>query len=214
MVNNKFKPNQVTIDVAIRSLCSIGRVDYIVLLVKEFSLKHSKPDIFTYNFLVKSLCKSRILNSVYSFIDEMKNIFNIKHDTIIKGYYMLSKGIEAVRIYKQMKEEGVLPDLVMYNTLNFGLSKCVRVSEAKKFLKIMVELGRFADVVTYTSLMNGMCREEDVLSAMALLMLNNGIALYGVMKKDSMKLKAASYATFVMALCREGRVVEAYEVFE
>ena len=88
--------------------------------------------------------------------------------------------------------------------------------------------------------MNGMCKEEDVLSAMALLevtelkgysmnsctyntllhgickgrMLNNGIALYGVMKKDSMKLEAASYATFVMALCRECRVMEAYEVFE
>ncbi|KAJ6916505.1 hypothetical protein NC652_019039 [Populus alba x Populus x berolinensis] len=26
-----------------------------------------------------------------------------------------------------------------------------------------------------------------------------------------MKLEAASYATFVMALCREGRVVKAYE---
>jgi pentatricopeptide repeat protein len=34
------------------------------------------------------------------------------------------------------------------------------------------------------------------------------------MKKDSMKLKAVSYAMFVMALCREGRVAEAYEVFE
>ncbi|KAJ6989607.1 hypothetical protein NC653_018886 [Populus alba x Populus x berolinensis] len=169
MVNNKFKPNKVIIDVAIRSLCFVGRVDYVVLLVKEFSLKHSKPNIFTYNFLVKSLCKSSILNSVYSFIDEMKNIFNIKPDTIMKGYCMLSKGIEAVRIYKQMKEEGVLPDLVMYNTLNFGLSKCGRVSEAMKFLKIIVELGRFANVVTYTSLMNGMCREEDVFSAMALL---------------------------------------------
>jgi pentatricopeptide repeat protein len=88
--------------------------------------------------------------------------------------------------------------------------------------------------------MNGMCREEDVLCAMALLeemelkgcslnsctyntllqgfckgrMLNNGIELYGVMKKDSMKLEAASHAIFVMALCREGRVAEAYEVFK
>jgi len=98
----------------------------------------------------------------------------------------------------------VLPDLVIYNTLNFRLSKCGRVSEAKKFLKIMLELGQLANVVIYTSLMNGMCREEDVLSAMTLLkemelkgcslnsctyntllhrfykgrMLNNGIELY------------------------------------
>jgi pentatricopeptide repeat protein len=28
-----------------------------------------------------------------------------------------------------------------------------------------------------------------------------------------MKLEAASHAMFVMALCREGRVAEAYEVF-
>ncbi|KAL9378204.1 hypothetical protein Peur_029539 [Populus x canadensis] len=142
MVNNEFKPNQVDIDVAIRSLCSVRRVDYDVLLgdrlvgvLKKCGLK---SDAFMYN-------------------------------TIMKGYCMLSKGIEAVRIYKQMKEEGVLPDLVMYNMLNFGLSKCGRVSEAKKFLKIIVELGQFADVVTYTSLMNGICREEDVFGAMALL---------------------------------------------
>ena len=35
-----------------------------------------------------------------------------------------------------------------------------------------------------------------------------------MMKKDSMKLEAASHAMFVMALCREGRVAEAYEVFK
>ena len=29
-----------------------------------------------------------------------------------------------------------------------------------------------------------------------------------------MKLETASYATFVRALCREGRVAEAYEVFD
>jgi pentatricopeptide repeat protein len=44
--------------------------------------------------------------------------------------------------------------------------------------------------------------------------LNKGVELYGVIKKGGMKLETASYATFVRALCREGRVAEAYEVFD
>jgi len=125
MVNNEFKPNQVTVDVVIRSLCSVERVDYVVLLVMEFSLKHSKPDIFTYNFLVKSLCKSRILNSVYSFIDEMKNIFNIKPDlitcTILIDNVCNAKNIcEADRLVGMLKKCGLKPDAFMYDTIMKG----------------------------------------------------------------------------------------------
>ncbi|KAI9072341.1 hypothetical protein K1719_045704 [Acacia pycnantha] len=139
---------------------------------------------------------------------------------------LYAKGSEAIEVYNKMKEEGVEPDLVTYNTLIFGLSKAGRVKEAKKFLGIMADVGHFPDEVTYTSLMNGMCREGNALGALALLeemeakgcspnsctyntllhglcksrMLDKAIELYGLMKSGGLKLETASYATFVRTL--------------
>ncbi|KAE8693451.1 Pentatricopeptide repeat-containing protein [Hibiscus syriacus] len=106
-----------------------------------------------------------------------------------------------------MKEEGVEPDLVTYSTLIFGLWKSGRVKEARKYLDILVESWHFPDAVTYTSLMNGMCREGNALGAVVLLEEMER-------KSSGMTLETASSATLVRALCREGRIAEAYDVFD
>ncbi|CAL5324209.1 unnamed protein product [Camellia sinensis] len=280
MVTDGFHPDKVTTDIAVRTLCNADRIDDAVELVKEFCLKHSPPDTYTYNLLIKHLCRTRTLNTVNNFITEMRESFEIKPDlvsytilidnvcnrknlreatrllelltddgfkpdryvynTIMKGYCMLSQGSEVLWVYKKMKEDGVEPDMVTYNTLIFGLSKSGRVKEARKFLGVMAETGHFPDEVTYTSLMNGMCREGNAFGAVQLLeemeakgctpnsctyntllhglckgkLLEKAIELYGVMKEGDMKLETGSYGTFLRLLCRHGRIAEAYEVFD
>ncbi|KAI6700235.1 hypothetical protein NL676_014559 [Syzygium grande] len=66
-------PNQATADVAVRSLCSSGREDDAIELIRELSSKHSPPDTYTYNFVVKHLCKNRALGTAYNLIDEMRD---------------------------------------------------------------------------------------------------------------------------------------------
>ncbi|GAB4847611.1 hypothetical protein Ancab_026672 [Ancistrocladus abbreviatus] len=56
---------------------------------------------------------------------------------------------------------------------------------------------------TYNTLLHGLCKSR---------LLTKGIELYGVMKMGGLQLDMASYAAFSRALCREGRVAEAYEV--
>lgn len=279
MVNRGETPDKATTDIAVRALCSSGRVDHAVDLIKELSSKNSPPDTYTYNSIVKHLCKCRALSTVYDFISQMRDSFGLKPDlvtytilidnvcnsrnlrevtrlvsvlneegfkpdcflynTIMKGYCMLSRGSEAIEVYNKMKEDGVEPDLVTYNTLIFGLSKAGRVKEARKYLDLMVELGHTPDAVTYTSLMNGMCRDGDCAGALRLLqemerkgcapnactyntllhglckgMLEKAVELYEVMKSNEMKLETAAYATFVRFLVRNGRVADAYEVFD
>ncbi|WJX91522.1 hypothetical protein P8452_73288 [Trifolium repens] len=214
MVSDGVTPDKVTVDLSVRALCSADRVDDAVELIKELSSKHCCPDTYTFNFLVKNLCKCRTLSTVYTFIDEMRRKFDVKPDLVT--YTILIDN-----------EKGVEPDLVTYNTLIYGLSKSGRVSEAKKLLRVMVERGHFPDEITYTSLMNGMCRKGETLVALALLeememkgcspnsctyntllhglcksrMFDKAMELYGVMKSGDLKLDMASYATFVRALC-------------
>ncbi|XP_010467542.1 PREDICTED: pentatricopeptide repeat-containing protein At2g17670-like [Camelina sativa] len=282
MVNSGCEPDHVTTDIVVRSLCETGRVDEAKDLMKELTEKHSPPDTYTYNFLLKYMCKSKSLGVVYEFVDEMRESFGVKPDlvsftilidnvcnsknlreamflvdvlgnshngfkpdcfvynTIMKGFCTLSKGSEAIGVYKKMKEEGIEPDHITYNTLIFGLSKSGRVEEARKYLKLMVEAGYEPDTATYTSLMNGMCRKGETLGALSLLeemeakgcvpndvtyntllhglckarLMDKGMELYELMKANGVKLETNGYATLVRSLVKCGKVAEAYEVFD
>ncbi|GFY87815.1 tetratricopeptide repeat (TPR)-like superfamily protein [Actinidia rufa] len=123
-------------------------------------------------------------------------------DIAIRTLCNNGRGSEVLWVYKKMKEESAESDLVTYNTLVFGLSKSGRVKEAKKFLGVMAEMGHFPDDVTYTSLMNGMCREGNALGALQLL--------------EEMEAKGVSpnSCTYNTLRHRNGRVAEAYEVFD
>ncbi|EOA32700.1 hypothetical protein CARUB_v10015998mg, partial [Capsella rubella] len=260
MVNSGCEPDQVTTDVVVRSLCETGRIDEAKDLMKELTEKHSPPDTYTYNFLLKHLCKCRSLRVAYDFTIMIDHVCNSKdlreamflvdqlgnagfkpdcfvYNTIMKGYCTLSKGSEAVGVYKKMKEEGVEPDRVTYNTLIFGLSKSGRVEEARRYLKTMVDAGFEPDAATYTSLMNGMCRKGESLGALSLLeemeakgcapndctyntllhglckarLMDKGMELYELMKSNGVKLESNGYGTLVRSLVKTGKVAEAYE---
>ncbi|KAL0438327.1 UNVERIFIED_CONTAM: Pentatricopeptide repeat-containing protein [Sesamum latifolium] len=161
MTTSGFPPNQVSTDVAVRTLCGCGREEHAIELVKELSSKNSPPDTYTYNFLGG--------NAVIGVLSEegYKPDCYV-YNTIMKGYCMLNQSGDVLGVYKKMLDEGVEPDRYTYNTLIFGLSKSGRLREAKKFLGVMTEKGYIPDAVTYTSLMNGMCREGDALGALAL----------------------------------------------
>ena len=73
MVNNGFNPDKVTTDIAVRSLCSVGLVDEAI---------ESPLDSYTFNHLVKQLCKSKALSTVYGFIDEMRSSCGAKPDLV------------------------------------------------------------------------------------------------------------------------------------
>ncbi|KAI8030000.1 Pentatricopeptide repeat-containing protein [Camellia lanceoleosa] len=125
---------------------------------------------------------------------------------------MLSQGSEVLWVYKKMKEDGVEPDLVTYNTWIFVLSKSGRVKEAMKFLVVMggkciwgsAVVGKWCtpNLCTYSStLLQGFCNAN---------MLEKAIELYGVMKEGDMKLETGSFGKFL----RHGRIVEAYDLFD
>ncbi|KAK6288272.1 hypothetical protein POUND7_014451 [Theobroma cacao] len=207
MVTNGLKPNQVTTDVAIRSLCEAGRIDHAVELVKELSLKHSPPDNFTFNFLVKNLCKCRTLSTVYGFIDDMKSSFGIKPDlvtyTILIDNVCNSKNLrEAMRLVGVLNESGFKPDCFVYNTIMKGEGNALG---AVLLLEEMERKGCSPNSCTYNTLLHGLCKGR---------LMEKGMELYRAMKSAGMMLEKASYATLVRALCREGRVAEAYEVFD
>ncbi|KDO71431.1 hypothetical protein CISIN_1g038287mg, partial [Citrus sinensis] len=87
--------------------------------------KQLPPDIFTYNFLVKCLCKCRSLTTVYNFVDQMRASLGIKPNlvtyTILIDNVCNTKNLrEAMRLVSALSDSGFKPDCFVYNTIMKG----------------------------------------------------------------------------------------------
>ncbi|XP_057458151.1 pentatricopeptide repeat-containing protein At2g17670 [Lotus japonicus] len=200
MVADGVTPDKVTTDIAIRALCSAGRIDHAVDLIKELSQKHCTPDTYTFNFIVKHLCKCRVLSSVNSFIDEMRKNFGIKPDlvtyTILIDNVCNTKNLrEASRLVTVLHKEGFKPDCFLYNTIMKGYCMLSRGSEAIEVYNTMKEEGVEPDLVTYNTLIFGLSKSGRVQEAKKLLR---------VMVEKGYSPDEITYTSLMNGMCRKG----------
>ncbi|KAJ4714084.1 putative Pentatricopeptide repeat-containing protein [Melia azedarach] len=210
MVTNGLEPNQGTTDIAVRSLCSVNRVDDAVELVKELSSKNSPPDVYTYNFLVKCLCKCRALSTVYSFVDELRNSFDIKPNlvtyTILIDNVCNTKNLrEAMRLVSALSDSGFRPDCFVYNTIMKGYCNLSKGSEVIGVYKKMKEEGVEPDLVTYNTLIFGLSKSGRVGEAKKFLK---------IMVEAGHFPDAVTYTSLMNGMCREGDAMGAMALLE
>ncbi|KAL4186768.1 hypothetical protein AMTRI_Chr09g15630 [Amborella trichopoda] len=222
-----FPPDNVSCDLIVRALCSSALEDEACELFKEIASSNLKSrsssplDMFTFNFLVRHLCKTRAMSTVYEFINEAHALGlepdlvtyilidavcrskNLREATrLLGGDCMLDRGAEALTVYKKMREEGCEPDLVSYNTLIYGLSNAGKEDIAKQYLRVIVEEGHLPDTVTYTSLMNGMCMKGDAIGALELLK---------EMEERGCEPNSCTYNTLLQGLFKAGNLDQGME---
>ncbi|KAA8532050.1 hypothetical protein F0562_006808 [Nyssa sinensis] len=210
MVTDGFSPDKVTTDIAIRNLCSAGREENAIELIKELSLKHSPPDTYTYNFLIRHLCKTRALSTVNSLIKEMRESFEIKPDlityTIMIDHVCNSKNLrEATRLLGVLAEEGFKPDRYVYNTIMKGYCMLSRGNEVLWVYKKMKEEGVEPDLVTYNTLIFGLSKSGRVKEAAKYL---------DVMAEMGHFPDAVTYTSLMNGMCREGNALGALALLE
>ncbi|XP_030469381.2 pentatricopeptide repeat-containing protein At2g17670 [Syzygium oleosum] len=210
MINRGVAPNQATADVAVRSLCSSGREDEAIELIRELSSKHSPPDTYTYNFVVKHLCKNRALGTAYNFIDEMRDSLGVKPDlvtyTILIDNVCNTKNLrEVTRLVSVLSEEGFKPDCFVYNTIMKGYCMLSRGSEAVGVYKKMKEEGVEPDLVTYNTLIFGLSKSGRVKDARKYL---------DIMVEAGHFPDAVTYTSLMNGMCREGDALGALRLLE
>ncbi|XP_073126809.1 pentatricopeptide repeat-containing protein At2g17670 isoform X2 [Henckelia pumila] len=188
MKNTGFPPNQVTADVAVRTLSGCGREEHAIELFKDLSSQNVLPDTYTYNFLEEGVKPDRYT-----------------YNTLIYGLSKTGMVKEARKFLAVMSEMGHFPDEVTYTSLMNGMCRQGDALGALALLEEMEAKGCVPNSCTYNTLLHGLCKAR---------LLDKGVELYGVMKKGDLKLETGCYGTFLRALCRNGRVAEAYEVFD
>ncbi|KEH36828.1 putative pentatricopeptide [Medicago truncatula] len=156
-----------------------------------------KPDVETYNLVIKSFAESGLSNSVFSILDEMDRS-NVKPNVVtinnaISGFYNEKKFDEVGKLLNLMEERYKLyPSLSTYNVRIQSLCKLKRSNEAKALFQGMITSGRKPNSVSYYHLMNGFCREGN---------LEEAKGLFADMKKRGFKVDGQCYFTLVYFLC-------------
>ncbi|KAI3745366.1 hypothetical protein L1987_58477 [Smallanthus sonchifolius] len=166
-----------------------------------------KPNVDTYNTMIKAFCESGSASSCYSVTAEMvrkkckpnATTFGI----MIGGFYKEEKFDEVGKVLEMMKKHQVPVTIGTYNIRIQSLCKLKRSAEAKALFDGVLSRGMKGNSVTYSHLIHGFCREGK---------LNEAKELFKKMVNGGFKPESDCYFTLVHYLCKSGDFEAALEV--
>ncbi|XP_058070944.1 pentatricopeptide repeat-containing protein At5g16640, mitochondrial-like [Magnolia sinica] len=146
--------------------CRIGGRLRVLNLLASIFKRVIAPNTRTYNIVIHSLCKARMVgdacevSELFVRMDMEKIVPNMfTYTIIICSLCKEGKFLEATDLFAKSIEHGCLPDLVAYTALVDGLVKNRMFSEGLQLLNRMLEQGLVLNVVLYDLLIRAFCRE-------------------------------------------------------
>ncbi|KAL8228282.1 hypothetical protein R6Q57_015866 [Mikania cordata] len=166
-----------------------------------------KPNLDTYNTVIKAFCESGSANSCYSVTAEMVRKKCKPNATtfglMIAGFYKEEKFDEVGKVLEMMKKHEVPVGLGTYNIRIQSLCKLKKSMEAKALLDGIQSRGMKPNSVTYSHLIHGFCKEGK---------LNDAKDLFKKMVNSGFKPESDCYFTLVYYLCKSGDFEAALDV--
>ncbi|KAK1424092.1 hypothetical protein QVD17_19404 [Tagetes erecta] len=166
-----------------------------------------KPNLDTYNTVIKAFCESGSASSCYSVTAEMVRKKCKPNATtfglMIAGFYKEEKFDEVGKVLEMMKKHQVAVGIATHNIRIQSLCKLKRTMEAKALLDGVQSRGMKPNSVTYSHLIHGFCREGK---------LNEAKDLFKKMVNGGYKPESDCYFTLVHYLCKSGDFEAALEV--
>ncbi|XP_021759433.1 pentatricopeptide repeat-containing protein At3g13160, mitochondrial-like [Chenopodium quinoa] len=122
-----------------------------------------KPDVVSYNTVIKAFCEMGSLDSALLLLDEMEKeglrpdliTFNILLDAV----YRKLRFLEGEKLWSMMDKYNVVPDIISYNSRLRGLVLEEKMQDAVDFVQEMLSKGLKLDVYTYNILFSGFCKD-------------------------------------------------------
>lgn len=206
-------PSIITFNHLFLMLLKRGRTGVVFELYDEMLKTYGvKPDLYSFNILIRGFCKSSMVDEGFKFFKEMEK-FQCKPDvitynTIVDGLCRVGKVKIAHNLMKGMlkKESSLSPNVVTYTTLIRGFCEKQDIESALCVLQEMAHQGLKPNEITYNTLMQGLCASQKL----------------GKMKDVLQKCcqenggfvpDTCTFNTLINAHCAEGNLVEGMNIF-
>ncbi|XP_057499652.1 pentatricopeptide repeat-containing protein At3g13160, mitochondrial-like [Actinidia eriantha] len=166
-----------------------------------------KPDVVSYNIVVKALCEMGSLDSAVSTVDEMEKTGLepdlITFNTLLDAFYGNDRFGDGEKIWAKMEEKNVVPDIRSYNARLAGLACEKKMSEAVDLVGELGSKGLKADVFSYNALVSGYCKNGNLVEVKR---------WYGELTKSNCVPSRATFRTIVPFVCEKGDLNWAFEL--
>ncbi|CAI8612774.1 unnamed protein product [Vicia faba] len=157
MLEKGWKPDVITYSMLIDGLCqgNMNENDTALRLCYQFLAKGFKPDITMHNIVIHRLCSSgkvKYALQLYWMMRKRNCVNLVTHNTIMEGFYKVGDCEKASKIWAQISEDRLKPDIISYNITLNGLCTCGRVTDAVRYLNDALAHGIMPTVITWNIL--------------------------------------------------------------
>lgn len=146
----------------LRALVKESEIGKLEFVYKEMIRRRIEPNLYTFNMVIRGLCKAGKLEKAKDvIISDMKawgispNV--VTYNALIDGYCKLGKMYKADAIVKDMVANSIPPNKCSYNILISGFGKVENIPAAVKVFETMAKQDLKPNVFTCSSLINGLC---------------------------------------------------------
>ncbi|KFK36816.1 hypothetical protein AALP_AA4G175100 [Arabis alpina] len=197
-----------------------------------------------YNTIINGLCKAGQTSKARKMLQDLINdkrcsMSCTSYNIIIDGFVRESETDSAVETYREMKENGISPDVVTFTSLINGFCKIDRMDLALEMRQEMISKDLKLDIPAYCALIDGFCKKLDMKTAYSLFSellelglipnvsvynsmisgfrnvgnMNAAIDLYKKMVNDGIRCDLFTYTTLIDGLLKDGNLIFASDLY-
>ncbi|XP_004504955.1 pentatricopeptide repeat-containing protein At2g17140 [Cicer arietinum] len=206
MIQAGVHPQTYTFNLLLQSLCESNALDHALQLFDRMSEKGCHPNEFTVGILVRGFCRAGKTQQALEFIDNKfcKNVNRVVYNTLVSSFCKQDMNDEAEKLVERMRDQGLFPDVVTFNSRISALCRAGKVFEASRIFRDMQMDGELGlpkpNVVTFNLMVKGFCQQG---------MMKEASSLVETMKKAGNFVTLESYNTWLLGFLRNGKLLEA-----
>ncbi|KAL2230321.1 UNVERIFIED_CONTAM: putative pentatricopeptide repeat-containing protein, mitochondrial [Sesamum indicum] len=202
--------DEYTLTIVINCYCLLNRVDFGFAILGSFFKCGYKPDVTTFNTLIKGLFLGDKVVEAEKLFKKLLTLKICEPDevtilTVINGLCKAGHTLTAYDLLGLFEKTSFKPDVKTYSTVIDSLCKDRMVDDALQLLAKMIDKGISPDIVTYSAILWGLCNfgrwkeAKDLITKMV---------------DHKISLNVITFNILVDAFCKEGLVKEAEDVVE
>ncbi|XWS72266.1 hypothetical protein CRYUN_Cryun02cG0025300 [Craigia yunnanensis] len=186
-----------------------NRLEEAVSLYKENLESNFYPDTWTFNILIRGLCRVGKVDQAFEFFNDMRSFGCfpdiVTYNTIING---LCRANEVNRGHSLLNEiqsrDDCSPDVVTYTSVISGYCKLGKMEEASALFSEMINSGTGPSVVTFNVLIDGFGKVGDMISAKS---------MYEKMVSFGCIADVVTFTSLIDGYCRIGDVNQSLQLW-
>lgn len=207
-------PSAVTFNSLFSILFKRGRTGIVFELYDELLKTYGvKPDLYTFNILIRGFCMNSMVDEGFKFFKEMDSFKCepdvITYNTIVDGLCRAGKVKIAHNVMKGMLKKGSdsMPNIVTYTTLIRGYCGKQEIDEALGVFDEMIARGLKPNDITYNTLIGGLCEARRFEKIKEILKEFSG-------GNEGFVPDSCTFNTLINAYCKERNLTQGMKIFE